>query len=313
MFIVFFWGAWWKKLVILGRHVGEVETRDMNGQVYPWAIHLTKMSQRRKPFRPVGIICTIQVRNHHKRFCTVWTLAAIVSSLKWWHSPIIHNFNYNSALLHKLGWVSHISRRQMPSQYLATLHIWYDNMTISQPTKKAQGESENELQNFSPHYELINTSALYTLNISSKWKHVTYQCFSSSPKFSPTLMSTIGYEDQHTFRSLAELKTHLFWILAKALAKDGKATILYDFSGISPSKPRVKMKKMIIQKSLTFAGELNDDILSRLFDQLLDQGQSEGTRLRSMNASSYWNFRKHAFGSIPPACEGPTNDCHFPS
>ena len=111
----------------------------------------------------------------------------------------------------------------MPSQYLATLDIWYANMTIPRPTKKAQGECENELQNFSPHCELINTSALYTLNISSKWKHVTYQYFSSSPKFSLTLMSTIGYEDQHTFRSLAELKTHLFWILAKALAKDGVA------------------------------------------------------------------------------------------
>ena len=175
MFIVFFWGVWRKNLVILGRHVGEVETKDMNGQVYPWAIHLIKMSQRRKPFRPVDIIYTTQVWNHQKRFCTVWTLAAIVSSLKWWHGLIIHNFNYNSGLLHKLGWVSHISRRQMPLQYLATLDIWYDNMTISQPTKNAQGECENELQNFSPHCKLINTSALYTLNNSSKWKHVTYQ------------------------------------------------------------------------------------------------------------------------------------------
>lgn len=161
MFIVFFLGVWRKNLVIFGRNVGEVETKEMNAQVYPWAVHLIKMSQRRKPFRPVAIIIyTIQVWNHHKRFCTVWTLATIVSSLKWCHGPIIHNFNYNSALLHKSGCVSHISRRQMPSQYLATLHIWYDNMTISRPTKKAQGECENELQNFSPHYELVNTSAL---------------------------------------------------------------------------------------------------------------------------------------------------------
>ena len=50
MFIVFFFGVWRKKLVIFGRHVGEVETKEMNGQVYPWAIHLIKMSQRRKPF-----------------------------------------------------------------------------------------------------------------------------------------------------------------------------------------------------------------------------------------------------------------------
>lgn len=111
--------------------------------------------------RPVGIIYTIQAWNHHKRFCTAWTSTAIVSSLKWWHGPIIQNFNYNSALLHKLGWVSHISRRQMPSQYLATLDIWYDNMTISRPTKKAQGECENELQNFSPHYELTKTHQHY--------------------------------------------------------------------------------------------------------------------------------------------------------
>ncbi len=43
-------------------------------------------------------------------------------------------------------------------------------------------------------------------------------------QLSLTLMSTIGYEDQDTFRSLAELKTHLFWILAKALAKESVET-----------------------------------------------------------------------------------------